>query len=370
MKQAIDIVFTKLKVNQILTKDSIELINDILLTDITRLNISELNYVINDLIKLNNKNYNTNLDNLIKQLQDKKKLLENLNSSKNHNNIVKSTDNFIPSPNAKSYLESFAYNNPNSFIQMVNGKPMSGWKIHIYGDSVEDSAKLITKLDDFLNSSQSSYKIATDKFFKNTLGTKQQGKALTIYIPYDVVKNGKQSEYFETISQKLGDYNKSGEISGDKSYNNIIHYRYEYNQPFDALPEGGVTNVNAGKYYESNEGDYMSGTGELQPDLFKRNSTTINTNIKQTLDSLSGKRISNISFDDSNINWGNITNAKNMNDYNKIISNAIQTKDYSRISRGGFEKYGINNFREYLMNNISKINDIDTSTGRWSVNFK
>ena len=42
----------------------------------------------------------------------------------------------------------------------------------------------------------------------------------------------------------------------------------------------------------------------------------------------------------------------------------------SKISRGGFEKFGIPNFREYLKNNISKINEVDPLTGRWSVIFK
>ena len=59
-----------------------------------------------------------------------------------------------------------------------------------------------------------------------------------------------------------------------------------------------------------------------------------------------------------------------MDDYNKFIANAIQTGDYSKISKSGFERYGIDNFREYLINNISKVNDVDPSIGRWSVNFK
>jgi hypothetical protein len=59
-----------------------------------------------------------------------------------------------------------------------------------------------------------------------------------------------------------------------------------------------------------------------------------------------------------------------MDDYNKLIASAIKTKDFSKISRGGFEKFGVPNFREYLQNNIAKINELDPSTGRWSVVFK
>jgi hypothetical protein len=374
MKKASKIVYGKLQLSEFLTPNALDVINTTLLIkleeDSVDVIIKYIDKCLDVLTKLPQRGNNSDLDTLIKQLEDKKRLSENYKSSMSSSPVVKTTDEFTPSPTAKSYLETFAYNNSNSFIQMATGKPMSGWKIHIYGDSVEDSAKLITKLDDYLKSTESFYKIATDKFYKNSSGTKQQGKALTIYIPYDVVKSGKQKEYFDGISQKLGNYNKTGDISGDKSYNGVIHYRYEYKEPFDTLPEGGVTIGDAGKYYESNEGDYMSGTGDKQPDLFNRSSTTDSPIVKQTTDFLSGKRISNRSFNESDIDWANITNAKSVDDYNKIIANAIQTGDYSRVSRSGFERYGIDNFREYLMNNISKVNEVDPSIGRWSVNFK
>lgn len=87
-------------------------------------------------------------------------------------------------------------------------------------------------------------------------------------------------------------------------------------------------------------------------------------------DILKGQRVSNNSFVKMKPDFTNILNAKNMDDYNKFIASAIKTKDFSKISRGGFEKFGIPNFREYLKNNISKINEVDPLTGRWSVTFK
>jgi hypothetical protein len=99
--------------------------------------------------------------------------------------------------------------------------------------------------------------------------------------------------------------------------------------------------------------------------------STTTTATKTVPDMLKGNRISNISFGNGNdINWNPIQNAKNIEDYNKIIAQAIKSGDYSKISRAGFENYGIPNFREYLMNNITKVNEIDPLTGRWSVNFK
>lgn len=90
----------------------------------------------------------------------------------------------------------------------------------------------------------------------------------------------------------------------------------------------------------------------------------------------SGRRISNNSFGPDQpwrkqIDPTKITNWHNgMDDYNKIIAKAIDTGDFSKVSRGGFEKFGIDDFRKFLQNNISKVNEVDPSTGRWSVNFK
>jgi len=91
---------------------------------------------------------------------------------------------------------------------------------------------------------------------------------------------------------------------------------------------------------------------------------------------LSGKRISNRSFETTtdwykDINSSVITNWKgSIDNYNKIIANAIKTGNYEGVSRGGFEKFGITDFRKFLQNNISKVNEVDPSIGRWSVNFK
>ena len=59
-----------------------------------------------------------------------------------------------------------------------------------------------------------------------------------------------------------------------------------------------------------------------------------------------------------------------MDEYNKVIAKAIKTGDYSYVSSGGFEKFGITNFRDFLKNNIEKINEVIPESGRWSVNFK
>jgi hypothetical protein len=87
---------------------------------------------------------------------------------------------------------------------------------------------------------------------------------------------------------------------------------------------------------------------------------------------MKGQRVSNrwYGWKPENIDFTKFSNKMSFDDLNKSIATAIKTKNWNLVPRAGFEKFGIPNMREYLQNNISKINDLDPTTGRWSVIFK
>jgi hypothetical protein len=90
-------------------------------------------------------------------------------------------------------------------------------------------------------------------------------------------------------------------------------------------------------------------------------------------DMFKGKRVGNYSFvkHEKDIDWSNILNNKEgMKGYNETIARAIKTGDYQYVSNRGFEKFGITKFRDYLKQNILKINEVDPSKGIWDVTFK
>ncbi len=72
-----------------------------------------------------------------------------------------------------------------------------------------------------------------------------------------------------------------------------------------------------------------------------------------------------------NIDFSQITNAKTAEELNKLIANALRTGDYSMISRGGFEKFGISNFREFLQKsiNLDKKMYINPANGTFTFSF-
>jgi hypothetical protein len=93
------------------------------------------------------------------------------------------------------------------------------------------------------------------------------------------------------------------------------------------------------KFLEKNGYNGLGKEGTTPSSAAKTASNVIPTTTN-TLQSIIG--------DTSKINWAIIGNAKNVEDYNKFIDDAIATNDYMKISRRGFEEYGIPNFRTYL----------------------
>jgi hypothetical protein len=117
------------------------------------------------------------------------------------------------------------------------------------------------------------------------------------------------------------------------------------------------------QYLEKNGVGDLPGTGNVGGKISK--------NVKSGIFA-SGSVISSSKLTDNMVDWSKITNAKNINDYNKLIANAMKTNNYSLISRGGFEKHGIDNFREFLKTKADAGSSIhiDHSKGFWSFKIK
>ena len=80
-----------------------------------------------------------------------------------------------------------------------------------------------------------------------------------------------------------------------------------------------------------------------------------------TPQNVSNNRLTSIIGDTSKVNWELVANAKNAEDYSKLIDTAIETNNYSTISRRGFEEYGIPNFRTHIMDLDLKGGDVSSN---------
>ena len=169
----------------------------------------------------------------------------------------------------KKSLEDFLLQYEGNFVHGartdLDSSPSSGWKLHVYGESVTDSSSIFRALGHFLKEYQLSYKLATGSFYQHHPPTdRQYGKAATIYLPMMYIHNREIFDLIPHINELLRDsgYSKSGEITGDKHYGGSIHYRYEMKIPM--LYEGFNNEFYLANYRE-NDGNYNI---ESNSDLF------------------------------------------------------------------------------------------------------
>jgi hypothetical protein len=297
-----------------------------------------------------------NLTDLIKQFEDRKRLVQNYKSSMSESPIVKSTDNIVPTQ-----------------FEGVVAKYYKNIDQEFTGTQLPEITQMIKKLDNetrYLDFDTSKIKLIGQQIQNNRLVYEFQHQDGPTFLMYkstgsNVESTGKEQGTWWTLpgfANLLNYVNPEGKlvpringwfIKDDKSLGLV-----QGNNPF-------LTNMK--QFLESNP-NYKFNNEFNSPNK-------IITNTTENL--LKGKRISNRSFVDSDIDWSKVSNAKNMNEYNKLIAQAIQKGDYGRqidayqnISRGGFERFGIDNFRDHLMNNISMVHELDPNIGRWSVTFK
>lgn len=154
----------------------------------------------------------------------------------------------------------------DGFIQITAPKGnMSGWKFHVYADTLDEVAFLYEKILPFANKYGAAFKVGSqgtlERLAKNTL---QKGKGVTIYLPPEVISKNLQKEFLSDLQSAIKGYEKSGQISGDRMITNNIGYRYELSKPINTSK--GIDMNQYRGLYTSNEGGPHNITGN--PDIF------------------------------------------------------------------------------------------------------
>lgn len=235
------------------------------------------------------------------------------------------------------------------------------------GDLAKNFRKVITRTEDDLIT---YFRISEEaKAAKNFLKSK--------------ILTGKLNELDALQAQIIHFYNPSGDIKNlEEAKKNMVKYLNAYAKSEGKNSWGQIRGeLGDPKYSKYGKGSPKGQPNEPRP----KNDDT--QPMYSKVNKFSKNRISNRSFggsesyiDVNDINWDYITNngrsygartpEQMMDYYNKVIAKSIETGDFSMISARGFEKHGIDNFREFLKNNILRVYDLDPKIGRWSVQFK
>ena len=173
----------------------------------------------------------------------------------------------------------------HAFSVSLDKRPSSGWKLHIYGESIIDAAKIWRILGSHLEKLGVSYKVGTTKILdyrirgSEMFGGHQYGKAFVIYIPMIYFQSGPMTDnkkavhFIDGINKLLKDngYSKKGKIMGDEHYKGSIHYRYEMSIPMRREGFNKKLYFPPDGYYKEAEGtDGSYNDVPDNPDLFSK----------------------------------------------------------------------------------------------------
>ncbi len=200
--------------------------------------------------------YNKNIRNLLRGVED---IPINVQSYF----LNKSDDELLSILKSKGIIQPKGW---FGFGPSVNFPNHSGWKFHIFGENLADSAFLIDKLEPIAKKYGAHSKVGgPNQMVEPTMqvGGNQYGKqGVTMYIPQSVIDAGKHKEMLVSIQNAIKGYGehpftKGGTIIGDKEITPQIHYRYELTGP---IPPGGLNDKLYDILYNTNKG------GTYKPD--------------------------------------------------------------------------------------------------------
>lgn len=227
------------------------------------------------------------------------------------------------------------------------GDNLSGWVMYIFANNTEDVSELINLTDDIISNYKATSVASTDKYFGEDSSISNVG--LKIYLPYSLVKTGLQKKFFDEIKSAIDVYDPVGVINSSKKFTDNIYYRYELNTSYQDLEDGGIPFQNISSYKSTNYSDYMSGI--IQLDLFSEQNELYN--YYKTKINSPKILIDFINQEKNKINWTNMGYSdndveKNKSDLMLKLNNAFNKNIFITIPKGGFENFGINNFRKFV----------------------
>ena len=132
---------------------------------------------------------------------------------------------------------------------------MSGWKLYIFGETVNDSFKICEMVTPVMKKYNITMKVATQYIIdRNAVKPNEAWSIAVVYLHPEIFAKRKLSSLIQDINHSLEGYKKKGIIKGAKSIDGKIHYRYDLNRP--VIPSFGVEYSEYLRMYRGGKGDY------------------------------------------------------------------------------------------------------------------
>lgn len=142
-----------------------------------------------------------------------------------------------------------------SFICTNDEMEMSGWKLYIYGENIDDSYNVCSLVTPIAKKYDLTMKVASQRIInRNNMRTDVAWSIAVIYLDPKIFRNNQISSLINDITSSLTDYTKSGNVTGAKSLNGKVHYRYDLKEPVN--PEIGVPYDKYTTLYRGETGEF------------------------------------------------------------------------------------------------------------------
>lgn len=154
-------------------------------------------------------------------------------------------------------------------VSTIEVMKMSGWKFYIYGEDIDDSYQISKLLIPIAKKYDLTMKIATQNIINRNSGKKNIAWSIgVIYLHPELFQEQKVSKFLSDVNFSLREYKKTGAISGAKSINGKIHYRYDLTKPVECSK--GVTYEEYTPLYRGESGGFnIIGNPDIS-DLFNK----------------------------------------------------------------------------------------------------
>lgn len=121
---------------------------------------------------------------------------------------------------------------------------MSGWKLYLYGNNIQQAGKLAELILPVSKKYNITTKVATPDIIRRNIRKDIPWSVVVIYLKPDI----NTQPLIEDIQLALKDYPDSGYIKGAKSIDGKLHYRYDLIIPVEGVPYHEYLELYRGEY--------------------------------------------------------------------------------------------------------------------------
>lgn len=121
-----------------------------------------------------------------------------------------------------------------TYISSLNEMILSGWKLYVYGETIDDSRYVADKITPIVGLYNATIKVATEDIIERNNKIKPAWGIAVIYLHKELFECNLIGCLIASINNSLSRYSKSGYYNGSRPLTDNLSYRYDLIEPIVA----------------------------------------------------------------------------------------------------------------------------------------